>query len=107
MSARGLGGATDRNSLSTREAYGATMLVEVDPTAVAKRLLVRFIPKVREVVGSLLVRKEVEQPQELAMIATRGRHARREKRQRPIAVIRLPIGADFVSTDSAAAWSRI
>ena len=32
------------------------------------------------------------------MHATRGRHARREKLQRPIAVIRLPIGADLVSS---------
>ena len=32
------------------------------------------------------------------MNATRGRHARGQKRQRPIAVVRLPIGADFVSS---------
>ena len=61
-------------------------------------LIVWFIVKVREVVGSLIVRNEVEQPQELAMNATRGRHARGQKRQRPIAVVRLPIGADFVSS---------
>ena len=64
-------------------------------------LIVWFIVKVREVVGSLIVRNEVEQPQELAMNATRGRHARGQKRQRPIAVVRLsqrlPIGADRVS----------
>ena len=81
MAARGVGGATDRNSLSTREANGATMLVEVDTAAVTKLLLVWFIVEVREVVGSLLVRNEVEQPQELAINATRGRHARGQKRQ--------------------------
>ena len=61
-------------------------------------LIVWFIVKVREVVGSLIVRNEVEQPQELAMNATRGRHARGQKRQGPIAVVRLQIGADFVSS---------
>ena len=30
MAAHGVGGATDRNSLSTREANGATMLVKYD-----------------------------------------------------------------------------
>ena len=62
MSARGVGGATDRNGLSTRKANGAAMLGEVDTTAVAVLLLVWFIAKVREVVGGLLVREEVEQP---------------------------------------------
>ena len=81
MSARGVRGATDRNNLSTRGPNGATMLVEVDTAAVTKLLLVWFITEVREVVGRLLVRNEVEQPQELAMNATRGRHARGQKRQ--------------------------
>ena len=98
MAARGVGGATDRDSLSTREANGATMLVEEDTAVVTKLLLVWFVVEVREVVGSLLVSNEVEQPQELAMNATRGRHARGQKRQRPIAVVRLPIGADLVSS---------
>jgi hypothetical protein len=70
MAAREVGGATDRNSLSTREPNGATMLVEVDTAAVTKLLLVWFIAEVREVVGSLLIRNEVEQPQELAENAT-------------------------------------
>ena len=35
MSARDVGGATDRNSLSARQANGATMLVEVDAAALA------------------------------------------------------------------------
>ena len=67
MTARGVGGTTNRNSLSARQANGAAMLVEVDAAAVAVLLLVRLIAKVREVVRRLLVRKEVEQPQKLAI----------------------------------------
>ena len=84
MTARNVGGTTDRNSLSTRQANGAAMLVEVDAAAVAVLLLVRLIAEVREVVRRLLVRKEVEQPQKLTVNAPRGRHARRQERQRPI-----------------------
>ena len=62
MSARGVGGAADRNGLSARKTNGAAMLSEVDTTAVAVLLLVRFVAKVREVVGGLLVRQEVEEP---------------------------------------------
>ena len=87
MTARDVGGTTDRNSLSARHANGAAMLVEVDAAAVAKLLLVRFVAEGREVVKSLLVRKEVEQPQKPAVNATRGRQARGQKRQRPIAVL--------------------
>jgi hypothetical protein len=43
------------------------MLVEVDAAAVAKLLHVRFIAEGREVIRSLPVRKEVEQPQKLAL----------------------------------------
>ena len=50
MTARGVGGTTNRNSLSARQANGAAMLVEVDAAAVAVLLLVRLIAKVREVV---------------------------------------------------------
>ena len=35
MTARNVGSTTDRNSLSTRQANGAAMLVEVDAAAVA------------------------------------------------------------------------
>ena len=97
MTARNVGGTTDRNSLSARHANGAAMLVEVDAAAVAVLLLVRLIAEGREVVRRLPVRKEVEQPQKLAVNAPRGRHARRQKRQRPIASIRLPVVADLVS----------
>ena len=92
-----VGGTTDRNSLSARQADGAAMLVEVDAAAVAKLLLVRFIAEGREVIRRLPVRKEVEQPQKLAVNAPRGRQARGQKRQRPIASIQLPVVADLVS----------
>ena len=50
MTARNVGGATNRNSLSTRHANGAAMLVEVDAAALAVLLLVRLIAEGREVV---------------------------------------------------------
>ena len=84
MTARDVRGTTDRNSLSARQANGASMLVEVDAAAVAVLLLVRLIAEGREVVGRLLVRKEVEQPQKLAVNAPRCRQARGQKCQRPI-----------------------
>jgi len=74
MTARDVGGTTDRNSLRARQANGAAMLVEVGAAAVAVLLLVRLIAEGREVVRRLLVRKEVEQPQKLAVNAPRGRH---------------------------------
>ena len=55
MPARDVGGTTDRNSLSARQANGAAMLVEVDAAAVAVLLLVRLIAEGREVVGRLPV----------------------------------------------------
>ena len=58
MSARNVGGATNRDSLSTCHPDGAAMLVEVDATAVTELLLVRLIAKIREVIASLLVRNE-------------------------------------------------
>ena len=51
MTARGVGGTTNRNSLSARQANGAAMLVEVDAAAVAVLLLVRLIAEGREVVA--------------------------------------------------------
>ena len=75
MTARDVGGTTDRNSLSARHANGAAMLVEVDAAAVAVFLLVRLIAEGREVVRRLPVRKEGEQPQKHAVTAPRGRHA--------------------------------
>ena len=95
MTARDVGGTTDRYSLSARHANGAAMLVEVDAAAVAVLLLVRLIAEGREVVRRLPVRREVEQPQKLAVNAPRGRHARGQERQRPS--IRLPVVADLVS----------
>ena len=42
MTARDVGGTTDRNSLRARQANGAAMLVEVDAAAVAVLLLDSF-----------------------------------------------------------------
>ena len=50
MTARDVGGTTDRNSLRARQANGAAMLVEVDAAALAVLLLVRLIAEGREVV---------------------------------------------------------
>ena len=80
VAARGVGGATDRDSLSTREANGATMLMEEDTAAVTKLLLVWLVIEVREIIGRLLVSDEVEQPQEFAVNAARGGHTRGQKR---------------------------
>ena len=82
MTARNVGGTTDRNSLSTRQANGAAMLVEVDAAAVAVLLLVRLIAEGREVVRRLPVRKEVEQPQKLAVNAEVDMHAGRNASDR-------------------------
>ena len=97
MTARDVGGTTDRNSLSARQANCAAMLVELDAATVTVLLLVRLIAEGREVVRRLLVRKEVEQPQKIAVDAPRCRQARGQKSQRPIASIRLPVVADLVS----------
>ena len=47
MTARGVGGTTNRDSLSARQTNGAAMLVEVDAAAVAVLLLVRLIAEGR------------------------------------------------------------
>ena len=52
MAARDVGGNTDRNSLSARQADGAAMLAEVDAAAVAILLLVRHIRGPRAVKSS-------------------------------------------------------
>ena len=49
VAARGVGGAPDRDSLSTREANGATVLMEEDTAAVTKLFLVWLIVEVREI----------------------------------------------------------
>ena len=75
--------------MSARHADGESMLVEVDAAAVAKLLLVRFIAEGHEVIRHLPVCKEVEQPQKLAVNATRDRHTHGQKRQRarPVRVV--------------------
>ena len=96
-SAHDVGGTSDRNSLSARQANGAAMLGEVDAAAVAKLLLVWFIAEFREVFGSLLVRNEVEQPQKLAMNAPRGMRPDMAEKAPATGCGRLPAVADLVS----------
>ncbi len=69
--------------------------------AVAKLLFVRLISKDLKVVVCLLVGEEEEQTQELAMDASRGRHACPQESHLPIARIALiwvTIVADLVSS---------
>ena len=76
--------------------------------AVAKLLLVRFIAEGREVIRRLPVRKEgAASPQKLAVNAPRGRQARGQKRQQPIASIQLPVVADLANTLSKSSTSTI
>ena len=91
MSARDVGGTTNRDSLSACHPDGAAMLVEVNATAMTELLLVRLITKIREVIASLLVRNEEEQTQELGVNASRRRHADRQKRYSAIVAIWITI----------------
>jgi hypothetical protein len=65
---------------------------------VAKLLFVRLISKDLKVVVCLLVGEEEHQAQELAMDASRGRHACRQERHLPIALMWATIVADLVSS---------
>ena len=69
MSARYVGGTTNRDSLSACHPDGATMLVEVNATAMTELLLVRLITKIREVMATLIVRNEVQQTRERVVTA--------------------------------------
>ena len=62
MTARNVGGTTDRNSLSARQANGAAMLVEVDAAAVAVLLLVRLIALCVGAVYYKQIRKSEQRP---------------------------------------------
>jgi hypothetical protein len=99
MASRGGGGATQRHSLSTCHPNGAPVAVKEDTAAVAKLLFVRLISKDLKVVVCLLVGEEEKQTQELAMDASRGRHAcRQESLNLPIALIWVRIDADLVTS---------
>ena len=57
MTARNVGGTTDRNSLSTRQANGAAMLVEVDAAAVA--VLPLFWVELPRIINLILSKEKV------------------------------------------------
>jgi hypothetical protein len=98
MASRGGGGATQRHSLSTCHPNGAPVTVKEDTAAVAKLLFVRLISKDLKVVVCLFVGEEEKQTQELAMDASRGRHACRQESHLPIALIWVTIVANLVSS---------
>ena len=65
------GGATQRYSLSTRQADGAPVAVEEDTAEVAKLLLMSLVTKSCKVVIGLLVGEEEKQTQEFTVDAAR------------------------------------
>ena len=71
------GVATQRYSLSTRQADGAPVAVEEDAAAMAKLLLVSLVAKSCKVVVGLLVGEEEKQTQEFTMDTSRCSHASR------------------------------
>ncbi len=93
MASHGGGGATQRHSLSTCHPNGATVALKEDTASVAEL-------KDLKVVVCLLVGEALEdkQTQELAMDASRGRHGCLQESHLPIALIRITIGADLVSS---------
>jgi hypothetical protein len=98
MASRGGGGVTQRDSLSTCHPNGAPVVVKEDTSAVAKLLFVRLISTDLKVVVCLLVGEEEKQTQELAMDASRGRHACGQESHLPIALIGVTVVADLVSS---------
>ena len=84
VAARGGGGTTQRHSLSTCHPDGAPVLLEEDAATVTKLLAVRLVPKGLKIVICLFVGYEENQTQELAVDASRGRHARRQKSHMPV-----------------------
>ncbi len=63
-----------------------------------KLLAVRMLPKGLKIVICLFVGYEENQTQELAVDASRGRHARRQKSHMPVAAICVAIIADLVGS---------
>ena len=78
-------------------------MLEEDAATVTKLLAVRLVPKGLKIVFCLFVGYEENQTQELAVDASRGRHARRQKSHMPIAVICVAIIADLVGSGEGAA----
>ncbi len=100
VAARGGKGTTQRHSLSTCHPDGAPVLLEEDAATVTKLLAVRRVEAgtQRPQNSHLPVGYEENQTQELAMDASRGRHARRQKSHMPVAAIGVAIIADLVGS---------
>ena len=98
VATRSGGGATQRHSLSTCHPNGAPVAVKEDTAAVTKLLAVRLVPKGLKIVFCLFVGYEENQASELAVDASRGRHARRQKSHMPVAAICVAIIADLVGS---------
>ena len=77
---------------------GAPVLLEEDAATVTKLLAVRLVPKGLNIVFCLFVGYEENQASELAVDASRGRHARRQKSHMPVAAICVAIIADLVGS---------
>ena len=73
-------------------------MLEEDAATVTKLLAVRLVPKGLKIVICLFVGYEENQTQELAVDASRGRHARRQKSHMPVAAIGVAIIADLVGS---------
>ena len=95
MTARDVGGTTDRNSLRARQANGAAMLVEVDAAAVAVLLLVRLIAEGR----AKLMNTELSHELFLGVASPRMR-----RRPRTIARILLLAAAVALCVSGAQGW---
>ena len=74
------------------------MLEEEDAATVTKLLAVRLVPKGLKIVFCLFVGYEENETQELAVDASRGRHARLQKSHMQVASILVAIIADLVSS---------
>jgi hypothetical protein len=70
VATRGGGCATQSHSLSTCHPDGAPVLLEENAATISKD---------RKIIVILIVGEEEDQAQELAVVAARGRHARRKK----------------------------
>jgi hypothetical protein len=77
---------------------GSPVLLEEDAATVTKLLAVRLVPKGLKIVFCLFVGCEENQTQELAVDASHGRHARRQKSHMPVAAICVAIIADLVGS---------
>ena len=73
-------------------------MLEEDAMTVTKLLTVRLVPKGLKIVICLFVGYEENQTQELAVDASRGRHARRQKSHMQVVSISVAIIADLVGS---------